>query len=70
MCSLLALVFSALVFSLTLPKDYPSEDIIQKGRVVTYEEQRLKRLIETVEYQIVRDSLEIASLENTINYDN
>jgi len=64
-CSLLALVFSALMFPPTLPKDYPSKEVIQKGRVVLYREQRLKRLIESVKYQIKKDSLEIAYIENT-----
>lgn len=68
-CSLLALVFSALMFPPTLPKNYPSEESVKKGRVIIYQEQKLKRLIESVEYQIKQDSLEIAYIQN-ITYDN
>ncbi len=64
-CSLLAFVFSALMFPPTLPKSYPSKEVIQKSRVVVYQEQRLRRLVESVEYQIKKDSLEIAYIENT-----
>jgi len=59
MYSLVTLVFSALVLNPPLPREYPTEEAVEGNRVITYKEQKLKRLIENVEYQIKVDSLEI-----------
>jgi hypothetical protein len=65
MYSLLTLTFSALILPPTLSEDYLTKSVLVEGRVITFKEQKLKHLIESVEYHITKDSLEIQSLKNT-----
>lgn len=65
MYSLLTLTFSALILPPTLPEDYPTKGVLIESRIIAFKEQKLKHLIESVDYQVKKDSLEISHLKNT-----
>lgn len=65
--SLLTLAFSALVIAPIMPKSFPTEEVKQERRTITYKEEKLGRLVKSIEYQIKKDSLEIELLKKDIN---
>ena len=67
MYSLLTLAFSALVFTPKLPKEDSIESELENNRIISYREERLKRLIKSAEYQIIENNYEIQSLKTTDN---
>lgn len=55
------LVFSALIMIPKIPKFYPPKEVLQQRRSIVYQEQKLDRLIDKIEFELVKDSLKIES---------
>lgn len=65
--SLLTLMFSALIFTPSPSPSYSQNKFKEKNESVLYKERRLDKLLKAMEYQVVKDSLEIQSLKNNHN---
>lgn len=67
MYSLLTLAFSALVFTPKVPEETQSKIELQNKRIISYKEERLKRITQSAEHQVIENNYEIQSLKTTDN---
>ena len=57
--SLLAiLVFSAIMLTPKIPKDYPPKEVLEQRADIVLKESKLNNLIDKIEYVIQKDSLQ------------
>ena len=54
-----AFAFSALMIAPKIPKFYPPKEVKEQRRTIVYQEKKLERLIEKIEFELVKDSLKI-----------
>ena len=59
----LVMVFSAIMLSPKLPKEYPPKKVIHQREEVVLKERVLENLIEKIEYTIIVDSIQIADIK-------
>lgn len=59
----LVMVFSAIMLSPKLPKEYPPKKVIHKREQVVLKERVLENLIDKIEYTIAVDSMRIAAIK-------
>ena len=57
------LVFSAVMLSPKMPKEYPPKAVLEQRADIAVKEIKLKNLINKIEYVIKKDSLKIAQYE-------
>jgi hypothetical protein len=53
-------VFSALMLSPNLPDEYPPKLVLEQRQEIIYKEQKIKQLIQEIEYTLVIDSIQIS----------
>lgn len=54
-------VFSALMLSPNLPAEYPPKLVLEQRKEIVYKEQKIKQLIQEIEYTLVIDSIQISN---------
>lgn len=57
------LVFSAIMLKSKIEKPYPPQEVLDQRAIISLKESKLKNVVNTIEYNIVIDSLTIASLK-------
>ena len=62
---IIALVaFSALMLSPKTPKEYPPKAVLEQRKEIVYKEIKINKLINTIEYALAIDSLQIEKLSH------
>ena len=57
------LVFSAIMLTPKIPKEYPPKEVLEQRADIVLKESKLNNLIDKIEYTIEKDSLEIDTYE-------
>lgn len=59
----LVMVFGVFLFKPRMPKVYPSPATIKQKEDIAFKETKLRRLIDKIEYEYSKDSIEIKSIK-------